>query len=493
MNIFSSPLTFFSQAIVSASQSTSELRWQLTSIAVGVVVFSIGLASLSLFFMQRKSGDRSLVFFSLFSLLYAIRLIFRQNLVQSVVPAPSNFWRYSDLVMDCVIVIPLLLFLMETVPARWKIILRWLLAFQVSFEAARLLSVLLTIGQQPMQIAHSIVIVVCCVLFVAYSFSFARGQRLPRELKVPYAGLVIFGLFVVHNNLVDLGLIRGRGVEPVGYLVFVSCLGYFAARRSFSNEERLVSIQNELEIARRIQSSILPRDVPRIAGLDIAARYVPMTAVAGDFYDFLVVDEKRVGILVADVTGHGVPAALIASMLKATLAAQSAHAADPAQVLAGLNHSLCGKFEEHFVTAAYLFVDAEKQLFCYAGAGHPPLLFGSIEAGQRATFRQIESNGLLLGISEEATYSALERPFRPGDRCILYTDGILEAKNAAQEEFGASRFLRFLETQSGLAAASVLAAFLTELARWSGTADGAPQEDDITLITVDFARVPFRR
>ena len=226
-----------------------------------------------------------------------------------------------------------------------------------------------------------------------------------------------------------------------------------------------------------------------MAGLDIAAQYVPMTAVAGDFYDFLVVDEMRVGILVADVTGHGVPAALIASMLKTALAAQSDHASDPAQVLAGLNRSLCGKFEAHFVTAGYLFLDAEKHILRYAGAGHPPLVLGALDGRQNA-FREIDSNGLLLGLSEEATYSSEELPFRPGDRCILYTDGVLEAKNVAQEEFGSSRFLGFLEGQAHLAAGPLVNASLAELTRWSGKSEGAAREDDITLIAVDFAGVP---
>jgi len=107
-----------------------------------------------------------------------------------------------------------------------------------------------------------------------------------------------------------------------------------------------------------------------LTGLDIAARYLPMSAVAGDFYDFLFIDEKRIGILIADVTGHGIPAALIASMLKVAFAAQAHHANDPACVLAGLNRALCGKFEEHFVTAAYLFIDLQNYLLRYSAAGH---------------------------------------------------------------------------------------------------------------------------
>src|ERR1035437_8220820 len=96
--------------------------------------------------------------------------------------------------------------------------------------------------------------------------------------------------------------------------------------------QQLLAIQKEMETARQIQLSILPSQIPKIEGLDIAARYVPMTSVAGDFYDFIVVDEKHIGILVADVSGHGMPAALIASMLKIALSAQAANAADPAQV-----------------------------------------------------------------------------------------------------------------------------------------------------------------
>ena len=139
----------------------------------------------------------------------------------------------------------------------------------------------------------------------------------------------------------------------------------------FANEERLLAIHKELEIARRIQSSILPQTVPALCGLDLATRYAPMSAMAGDFYDFLLVDEKHRGVLIADVTGHGIPAALTASMLKVAFAGQASHAHDPVRVLTGLNLALCGKFEEHFVTAAYLFVDLQDRLLRYSAAGHP--------------------------------------------------------------------------------------------------------------------------
>ena len=215
-----------------------------------------------------------------------------------------------------------------------------------------------------------------------------------------------------------------------------------------------------------------------------------MAAVAGDFYDFLVVDEHRVGILVADVTGHGVPAALITSFLKSALATQAAHAPNPGEVLTGLSHALCGKFEAHFVTACYLYVDGDKHVIRYGAGGHPPLLFGSRHGGAHSAIREIESNGLILGVSETAMYRHVEFPFAPGDRCLLYTDGILEAMSPAQEEFGTSRLVRLLQQRAHLRAEDLVAELLSQLARWSGRGDGNWHEDDITLVAVDLEPTP---
>lgn len=437
--------------------------------------------------------DRSLLFFSVFALLYAIRLIFRQNFFQSLVPLPAGFWIHCEEVVDNFIVVPYTLFLIEIVPARWKMALRWILALQIVFATARFSSQLLQMGRRPIETAYHLVIAAYCGLLIVYPLLWARrGQHLSREVKIVYVGFVVFALFVVHTDLVDLGVIGGHKVEAIGFLALVYCLGYAAALRTYANEQRLLSIQRELEIARQIQSAILPREVPRLRGISIAARYLPMAAVAGDFYDFLVVDEQRVGILVADVTGHGVPAALIASLLKSALAAQAAHAPDPADVLTGLNYSLCGKFEAHFVTAGYLYVDGVKHVIRYGAGGHPPLLFGSRDGGTRTVIREVESNGLALGVSETATYRHVEFPFDAGDRCLLYTDGILEAMSPAQEEFGASRLLGLLQERANLSAGDLVAEVLSQLARWSGRGDGDPQQDDITLVAVDLEPTPSR-
>lgn len=252
--------------------------------------------------------------------------------------------------------------------------------------------------------------------------------------------------------------------------------------------QQLLTLNRELEMARQIQLSILPQQTPRIHGLEIEARYVPMNSVAGDFYDFLVVDDEHVGILIADVSGHGLPSALIASMLQTALAAQRANASDPAQVLSGLNRALCGKFlNNYYVTAAYLFVDMEHATVNYGGAAHPPLV--QWRSRTRCVDECVE-NGLMLGPFSTATYSAVTFPLEEGDRIVLVTDGIIEAKDSSNEEFGMERLRQIVQSNHGLPIGRFSDTVIGEITRWCGQGFGASQSDDITLLAIDFKGHP---
>jgi serine phosphatase RsbU (regulator of sigma subunit) len=245
--------------------------------------------------------------------------------------------------------------------------------------------------------------------------------------------------------------------------------------------QQLLAIQKELETARQIQLSILPTHIPKSPGLDIAARYIPMTAVAGDFYDFIFVDEKHIGILVADVSGHGMPAALIASMLKIAFAAQASLAAEPERVLSGLNQALCGKFQHHYVTAAYVYFDMERRTLTYAGAGHPPLL---LWGPSREGVQDVIENGLFLGKFDFATYTAVELPLLPGDRILLYTDGIPETENPAQVAFGDDRFRQFLVASKSTPVDQFADELLADVSHWSERGRDEDLDDDITMVAV---------
>jgi sigma-B regulation protein RsbU (phosphoserine phosphatase) len=246
---------------------------------------------------------------------------------------------------------------------------------------------------------------------------------------------------------------------------------------------QLQTLNSQLELARQVQLSILPNEIPELAGLQIAARYLPMSSVGGDFYDFLVVDEKHLGILIADVSGHGLPSALIASMVQSALAWQSAHASDPSQVLSGLNRAINGKFEGHFVTAAYLFVDLDKGIVKYAGAGHPPLLLWQEKLGRVS---ECVENGLVLGLFADPSYSSVTFSPQRGDRIVMFTDGIVEAKNSGGSEFGVDRVRQILESKHDLPLGRFVDTVLYRLSAWSEHAIGSSQSDDLTLLAIDF-------
>src|SRR5271167_2639033 len=204
-------------------------------------------------------------------------------------------------------------------------------------------------------------------------------------------GLLIFLAFVVWQNLMGFFPTSLPQLEPFGFAAFLGTLGFVAARSTLRRDQQLKEIQNELEVARRIQLSILPSEFPVSMSFRVAARYVPMSSVAGDLYDYIIADDHQVGLLIADVSGHGVPAALIASMVKLAASSQRAVRSEPSQFLSGMNSALLANTQNQFVTAAYVHLNSESGELRYSAAAHPPLLL--LRSG-RVT--QIEKNGLML-------------------------------------------------------------------------------------------------
>jgi sigma-B regulation protein RsbU (phosphoserine phosphatase) len=265
-------------------------------------------------------------------------------------------------------------------------------------------------------------------------------------------------------------------IEPFGFAAFLSTLGYVAARTTLRRDRQLKEIQKELEVARRIQLSILPREFPPSTNFRVAGRYIPMTSVAGDFYDYIIADDQQVGLLIADVSGHGVPAALIASMVKLAAASQRAVAADPCRFLSGMNSALLGNTQNQFVTAAYVYLNSESGELRYSAAAHPPLLL--IRNG-RVT--RIEENGLMLAVFGFASYSTAVHKLEAGDRMVMYTDGILEASNAAGYFFGHEALCDLLKRTRDLSPAMAADSIVSSVRQWS-----RKQDDDLTVLICDY-------
>ena len=205
-----------------------------------------------------------------------------------------------------------------------------------------------------------------------------------------------------------------------------------------------------------------------------------MTSVAGDFYQFVQPNKNHLGILVADVSGHGVPAALISSMIKVAMQTVAAHAHDPARVLGGLNRILLSEAHGQLASAAYVWIDTEKRKALYLAAGHPPLLCWRNARGE---LQRIESNGLLFRIEPDSEYPVCSVPLDPSDRLLLYTDGVTETENTAGEAFGDQQLERVVRNHGLQPASELSRQVVSEIQRWRPTA--VDQQDDITLIVVD--------
>ncbi|HYN01015.1 MAG TPA: PP2C family protein-serine/threonine phosphatase [Vicinamibacteria bacterium] len=309
---------------------------------------------------------------------------------------------------------------------------------------------------------------------------------LGRDLRLPHrgvlaAGTLAFAIEALYANLArPLGYPSPRLLDSLGFAALLFAFGWVALRMVVDRERRLLSIENELAVARRLQLSILPTATPDLRGARVAAVYEPMTAVAGDFYEFLPVDERRAGFLVADVSGHGVPAALIASMIKVAVHSVAASAADPAELLVRLRGALHGHLRGQYVTAACLWLDTEARTARYSAAGHPPL---ALWRAAEDRLSRVESNGILFGVEVDSPYPTLELALAPGDRLVLYTDGLTEAENASGEPFGDSRLEQVLNELRSRPAEEASRALLAAVRAW--VPPSVPQQDDITLLVID--------
>jgi phosphoserine phosphatase RsbU/P len=227
---------------------------------------------------------------------------------------------------------------------------------------------------------------------------------------------------------------------------------------------------------RKILRSILSTDVPASANFNVVTRYVPMTAVAGDFYEVVTMDDQRAGLFIADVSGHGVPAALIASMVKLAVDSKRASFASPAELLTGLNALLYRNARPQLVTAAYAYLNCESHQLLYSAAGHPPMLLW-----RRKEVMAVEQNGLLLAAFPFATYSATTITLEAGDRILLYTDGVLEATNSEDIEFGRDRLSALLNKSATHSISDVADFIVAEVSAWSNK-----QGDDSTVLLCEY-------
>lgn len=253
------------------------------------------------------------------------------------------------------------------------------------------------------------------------------------------------------------------------------------ARQQQAEARERERIAQELRVARVIQQTLLPKEIPAIPGWQLAAHWQPARAVSGDFYDFIIFPDGQYGIIVADVTDKGVPAALVMATTRSILRQAAERLVLPGAVLAEANNTLCPDIPMNmFVTCLYALLDPRTGHIRYANAGHNPPY-------QRTANGVIElrARGMPLGLMPEMEYEEKEAELAPGDQVILYSDGLTEAHNPEGEMFGYPRLRALLARPT--CSNELLHCLLEELSAFTGP--DWEQEDDVTFVSID--RVPL--
>lgn len=252
-------------------------------------------------------------------------------------------------------------------------------------------------------------------------------------------------------------------------------------RRVAGEIRRKKDLEQSLGLAKKRQRFMLP-GLPEIAGYEFAATYDPAAEISGDFYDFIELGQGRIGILIADVSGHGVEAAIVMGMAKKSLSIFARTSDGAARTLARGNDDLRGDLDaETFLTAVYAVLDAEAGEMVLARAGHPlPVLFNP---ERRPPHRQLKPKGMVIGMLAGADFERslgeVTVQLVPGDLVFLYTDGLTEARSLSGEQFGVDRLLGILESNPRSTPEKILQTVRETVERFTG---GREAEDDITMI-----------
>lgn len=318
-----------------------------------------------------------------------------------------------------------------------------------------------------------------------------RHGDLPEALVAQGLGSLVIGSLHYRQKLLGvLALARGTGSDPFSdtKIELFQAIAEQSAFALFNQAIHLAAgekhaLDHDLQIARDIQKILLPSDAPDLPGYELNGLNLPARTLSGDYFDFLEVDDDHLGIIIADVSGKGVPASLIMAMCRSAIRSQSRGEPSPAAVLRSVNRQLYPDMKQDmFISMAYVILNRHTGEALLARAGHDaPLLY-------RGSSREVEClnpKGMAVGIDSGGVFDRFcaDHPFRleGGDLLLLYTDGITEALNAEGDEFGVARLTSELRDDAPEGASETLHQLAKSVRLFAGS---QPQHDDITLIAL---------
>jgi serine phosphatase RsbU (regulator of sigma subunit)/anti-sigma regulatory factor (Ser/Thr protein kinase)/transposase len=280
----------------------------------------------------------------------------------------------------------------------------------------------------------------------------------------------------------DIGTSGNEEIDDIARAFNEVTAKFRAAQSHLMEQERL---QKEMQVAQEIQHMLLPRKVPELEGFELGSLYRAAKEVGGDYYDFLTVDDRTVGVVVADVSGKGVPGSLVMTMIRTALRMEARGNRSASDVMAKMNAFVTEDMKKGmFVTMFYVVLDSVNRVVSYASAGHNPMI---LYRGESNATYFLKPKGIPVGINvpdEELfkkTISVERLTLRQDDMLVIYTDGITEAMNTDREQFGEARLLTAIKRYGHGTAQEFSEALNREIHEFT---QGAPQNDDITLVAI---------
>jgi len=284
----------------------------------------------------------------------------------------------------------------------------------------------------------------------------------------------VFGTGVFRNEITLYWNVFSR------FLVFILTVKLISSLKERMEKEKLAEqrqVAQEFEIARQVQLRLLPAYVPQLPGLKLAGICVPARQVGGDYYDFIPLSSTKLAIAIGDVSGKGLPSALTMAQLQGMVRSSAySFADDPAGMMTLLNRLLIESTDiNRFVSFFYGIFDSKLLTFTYVNGGHNPALV----LRNSGPILHLSTSGAVLGVNPDAVYRVLSITMKPGDSLVLYTDGITEATNNVEEEYGEKRLVQAITKNGVMNMNELCHSILSDVVQFS---ENVPQQDDMTLV-----------
>ena len=284
------------------------------------------------------------------------------------------------------------------------------------------------------------------------------------------------------DNRIQAGIFTQADLDLLSAIAYSAAIAIENARLYLLAVEK-GRLERELQVARDVQVSLLPRETPQFSGWEFVARWLPARQVAGDYYDFIPGKEGQLGIVIADVSDKGMPAALFMTLTRSIIRASTDPAIPPMEAMSRANRLICeDSTSGMFVTLCYALLDPASNRMTYVNAGHnPPLFFQTGKRPGQGALSHLERTGMAMGVDADTPYEQRTLSFNPGDFVVFYTDGITDALNPQGQDFGMQNLEGTVLSEREKPAEQMAQALENELETFIGE---APLFDDSTFVIV---------